>query len=344
MFPKVEIGTSGWVYRWWAQVEGKNQLGEQVIVPNFYPNKTCNLKYYAQHFQNVEINVTRYKKLDPEVCKKWVMQTPSYFTFILKAPLYITHYKKLTDFQDWWLTEFVPCLEALNPKLSCILFQFHHNFHLTKENVKRLKNMQKVISKTHKNLHIAIEFRHISFYPQEQSKLSQKLEKIFLNHNYSFVYNHIPFLDEKTFGGLMGTIDTIMPTIKHSTKKLYFRFHGPLSFSVGTYGYEYLKKVVDHALSLNPEKLVFALNNTDSMEPLEYRDLLEESVVSKSALYVVPRFPPSGGLASCLYDCMILQKYIEFLRNKTLNFCDSNGNEIDNLEAYAIALSMSQNK
>jgi uncharacterized protein YecE (DUF72 family) len=86
------IGTSGWSYpagagRW-------NGV--------FYPATRAKrdgtatfdeLRFYAEHFQTVEVNTTFYGQPRAEVCRSWASRTPSRFEFSLKLYQKFTHPK-----------------------------------------------------------------------------------------------------------------------------------------------------------------------------------------------------------------------------------------------------------
>ncbi|MCX7613646.1 MAG: DUF72 domain-containing protein, partial [Caldimicrobium sp.] len=83
------IGTSGWSY---ASFVG-------VLYPKELAYKDW-LRFYAQHFNTVEINVTFYRKPRPSTFQRWYEETPPEFVFSVKAPRVITHVKKLRDVEE----------------------------------------------------------------------------------------------------------------------------------------------------------------------------------------------------------------------------------------------------
>ncbi len=86
--PKVFIGTSGFIYDDWKGI--------------FYPenlSKTKWLEYYAKYFNTVELNVTFYRLLKESTFKNWYKRTPKNFIFALKGSRFITHIKKLKNFE-----------------------------------------------------------------------------------------------------------------------------------------------------------------------------------------------------------------------------------------------------
>src|ERR671919_2867752 len=113
---RVLIGTSGWHYRHWQG--------------SFYPSgikPAEQLRFYAEHFDTVEVNGTFYRLIAKEVLQRWRESTPEGFVFACKASRFLTHSKRLKD-TDLGLRRFFEPLEALGDKLGPILFQLPGNF------------------------------------------------------------------------------------------------------------------------------------------------------------------------------------------------------------------------
>ena len=140
------IATSGYQYPHWGPSTND-------IVDNFYPKKNSGLSWMTQYSQklfdsqersessdrndrsessinaipSVEINCTRYRKLLPSTCRKWyetMVQINPDFRFIIKAPTWITHNKKLNDFETWWDDDYRKNYEELEDMFGAFLFQF----------------------------------------------------------------------------------------------------------------------------------------------------------------------------------------------------------------------------
>lgn len=92
----VHVGTSGWSYptgkgRWnglfypatRAKRDGTGEFDE--------------LRFYAEHFDTVEVNTTFYGQPRPEVAADWVRRTPARFTFSLKLYQKFTHPKMFRE-------------------------------------------------------------------------------------------------------------------------------------------------------------------------------------------------------------------------------------------------------
>lgn len=92
----VHIGTSGWNY----------PSGKGTWNGIFYPATRAKrhgtaefdeLRFYADHFDTVEVNTTFYGQPRPEVTAGWVARTPARFTFALKLYQKFTHPKMFRE-------------------------------------------------------------------------------------------------------------------------------------------------------------------------------------------------------------------------------------------------------
>jgi len=86
----VRVGTSGWSY----------PSGEGTWNGLFYPatrskrrgtDRFDELRFYAEHFDTVEVNSTFYGQPKPDVTRSWVARTPPGFDFSLKLYQKFTH-------------------------------------------------------------------------------------------------------------------------------------------------------------------------------------------------------------------------------------------------------------
>jgi len=107
----INIGTSGWHYQHWRGV--------------FYPHGMAAvdmLSYYSRHFTTVEVNNAFYQLPTEDALENWRTAVPKPFCFSLKASRYITHMKKLKDFQEP-LARLLDRIGRLKENLGPILFQ-----------------------------------------------------------------------------------------------------------------------------------------------------------------------------------------------------------------------------
>ncbi|HXO08672.1 MAG TPA: DUF72 domain-containing protein [Solirubrobacteraceae bacterium] len=115
----VRIGCSGWNYDDWR---GR-------LYPEGEPRRRW-LGLYAERFAAVEVNTTFYRLPKREAVAAWVDQTPTGFTFAVKASRYLTHVKRLRDVGDG-IGRFYERIEPLREagRLGPVLWQLPATFH-----------------------------------------------------------------------------------------------------------------------------------------------------------------------------------------------------------------------
>ena len=114
---RIHIGISGWRYAGWRG--------------SFYPEdlrQKDELSYAAGQFRTIEINGTFYSLQRPESFLSWREETPDGFVFAVKGSRYITHMKRLKDFEAPLANFFAQGLLRLGRKLGPCLWQFPPNF------------------------------------------------------------------------------------------------------------------------------------------------------------------------------------------------------------------------
>lgn len=108
---QLHVGTSGFSYDAWKG--------------SFYPDDLPSAKrlaFYASRLGTVEINNTFYRMPTPKVVEQWGAQVPESFRFVLKAPMRITHQKRLKDAAEP-VAYFFATAAVLGEKLGPVLFQ-----------------------------------------------------------------------------------------------------------------------------------------------------------------------------------------------------------------------------
>lgn len=143
---RVRVGTSGYNFPEWKGT--------------FYPAKLAAAKmlgYYAERLTTVEVNYTFYRMPNAKTVAGWDAETPSGFTFILKAPQRITHFSRLKDVDDP-LRYFSETALTLKGKLGPILVQLPPNFKLD------LARLGDFLALVRPELRLAFEFRHASWF------------------------------------------------------------------------------------------------------------------------------------------------------------------------------------
>jgi uncharacterized protein YecE (DUF72 family) len=187
MTATIHIGTSGWHYKHWMSV--------------FYPAGTPSgelFKFYARHFDTVEINNSFYKLPTIETFEKWNDAAPKKFKFAVKASRFITHMKKLKDPRTS-TAKFFLATEHLGSKLGPILFQLPPRWHL---DIQRLKHFLSALPTGHRYV---FEFRDATW-------LTPNVYQLLRNYNAGFCVHD--FEDMKVPREVTANFT-------------YVRFHGP---------------------------------------------------------------------------------------------------------------------
>jgi uncharacterized protein YecE (DUF72 family) len=145
------VGTSGWAYPKWK--------------PGFYPKEATTarfLEHYAGRLNSVEVNFTFRSTVKPDLAARWCDATPESFLFSLKAPMRITHLKRLRETAES-VAHFADSLSVFRErkKLGPVLIQLPENF---KCDLERLRNF---LAEWPRDVMAAFEFRHESWFVEE---------------------------------------------------------------------------------------------------------------------------------------------------------------------------------
>ncbi len=203
---RVRVGTSGWHY----------PRGDDRWTGVFYPEGTRDeLRYYAERFDTVEVNVSFYRQVPPETTRAWAAKTPGGFDFAVKLYRKFTHpkmYEAATgkpasvvqdDFDDF-KRSMAPLAEA--GKLGTVLAQFPPSFKRSPENVRMLDGLLAELD----GFPMAVELRHRSW-----TDASDETEERLLGHRAGWAQ-----IDEPKFEGSVRQPMTVRGGIA------YYRFHG----------------------------------------------------------------------------------------------------------------------
>lgn len=183
MASNLRIGTSGWSYpngdgRWngiFYPARGQRgfRAGEE-------------LRYYATHFNTVEVNSTFYRLPDRALTSRWVEQTPGDFEFSVKLFQSFTHPMKLghgaqkptraeggTPLPKPTRAELDAFRSGIEPiaaagKMGMLLVQFPAGFHATPESRDYLSRMLGAL----RDYPVAVELRHRTWSDGEADTLA----------------------------------------------------------------------------------------------------------------------------------------------------------------------------
>lgn len=218
------IGCSGFHYKHW--------------IDTFYPRDLPQRKwfdFYTQHFNTLELNVTFYRFPRLNYLENWYDISPKKFSFSVKAPKAITHFKQFHDTKRMVDDFYGTSREGLKDKLGCILFQLPGRAKYTEERLERiLQNLDPSFSNV-------LEFRNTSWWNQEvYGELAR--------NNISFCgMSHPEFSDE---------IVKNIPTI-------YYRFHGVPDLYKSPYTVEELTTFAKQVKSSSKTKVAYVYFNND---------------------------------------------------------------------------------
>jgi uncharacterized protein YecE (DUF72 family) len=154
---QIYIGTSGWVYKEWA-----NDFYHGLKPRQHFP-------FYATQFPTVEINATFYRLPNLSTVHGWRAKAPAGFIFAVKGSRFITHIKRLNQLENS-VGNFIRRLQPLKDKLGPMLWQLPPNF---KPDLPRLESFLKRLPAKFSH---AIEFRHPDWFADETFTLLKKYQ------------------------------------------------------------------------------------------------------------------------------------------------------------------------
>lgn len=149
---QIYIGCTGWSMKEW--------------VGRIYPKgaKTQDfLVHYGKQFNTIELNTTHYRIPTPEMVQKWYDNTPADFRFCPKIPQSISHRNDM-GLTDGTLNLFCDSIILLKEKLGCCFMQMPPYFA-----VKDVARLELFLEKFPKEIPLAMEFRHESWFENERN-------------------------------------------------------------------------------------------------------------------------------------------------------------------------------
>jgi len=200
----VHIGTSGWSYKDWKGI--------------FYPVNVAPagfLGFYAEHFMATEINSSFYRLPQKKTVEKWMKSVPQDFYFCPKMSRYLTHLKKLHDFEEP-LGRFFECFDVMHPKMGPVLFQLPASLAFAMPVVLPL---YECLKRKYADYRFAVEARHNSWFTKEAVSLAEKYGiALVVAQSDRFPYHEMI-----------------------TSKDIYIRLHGPGKLYGSSYSDESLK-------------------------------------------------------------------------------------------------------
>jgi len=202
----IYIGTSGWMYDW---------------------NKELSLDWYVKNsgLNAIELNMSFYRFPSKKQIEKWRKYK---IVWSIKVNRLITHIKRLKDIEAWKMFE--ELFHDLNPRFY--LFQMPPYFKLNEENLRRVKEFEKIVGEK-----MAIEFRDPEWY--------EKLPDIKVT---------------------VVSIDSPIGTyIVNTSGIVYLRIHGRGEWYAYEYNEEELREIAEKVLEKKPKEIYVFFNNNHWM-------------------------------------------------------------------------------
>jgi uncharacterized protein YecE (DUF72 family) len=140
----IRVGTSGYRFADW----------KGAFYPKGMPDKDA-LRFYAEHFNLVEINATYYRILPAKRYEGMLAVVPDGFDFVVKAYGGLTHESGIDQSS---LKEYMDSLTPLREggRLLNILFQYPYSFKNTEDNRRKVLSLCEAVGTDC----AAVEFRH----------------------------------------------------------------------------------------------------------------------------------------------------------------------------------------
>ncbi len=218
------VGCSGYHYRHWRGV--------------FYPDKLPMrrwFEFYSQHFRTLELNVTFYRFPQLSFLQNWYAQSPEGFTFAVKAPKLITHFKQFSNCRQLLADFYDTTANGLAEKLGAVLFQLPPRLAYAPD---RLARILDALDPAFGNV---LEFRHPSWWQQD-------------------VY---AALRERGIS-FCGQSHPLLPDVVISTAPLlYYRFHGVPDLYRSPYSEEELSRIAAEIRCKQGVETAFLYFNND---------------------------------------------------------------------------------
>jgi len=147
----IYVGCTGWSMKEW--------------VGKVYPPKTKTkdyLKHYAQQFNTIELNTTHYRIPDLQTIEKWKTESADDFRFCPKILQAVSHRNEMGI--GGLLNAFCDAIVMLEEKLGCCFIQLPPYF-----GADRLGQLENFLERFPKEIPLAIEVRHESWFAKEEN-------------------------------------------------------------------------------------------------------------------------------------------------------------------------------
>jgi uncharacterized protein YecE (DUF72 family) len=202
MTATVRLGTCSWA--------------DEGLLKTWYPRGVSTaekrLRFYAEHFDTVEIDSPFYALPDPDVARRWAERTPDGFVFHAKASKAMTHHEKPEQGLRQAVADFRSALEPLElaGKLRGVLLQYHPRFKKSPEAKHELREVAPLLDP----LVPLVEFRHRSWMEDDEQE-----ETLSFLERYRLAYVSVDSPATRA--------SNVLPRVAAATHRVaYVRFHG----------------------------------------------------------------------------------------------------------------------
>jgi uncharacterized protein YecE (DUF72 family) len=248
--------------KWWIGCSGYHYKGwKERFYPKGLPQRMW-FEYYCQFFNTVEMNVTFYRFPRAEDLRSWYERSPDEFKFTVKAPRFITHFRRFINAKRQTNDFYNSVVKGLQEKLGSVLFQLHPQMEYSPENLERILD---TLDPAFTNV---LEFRHRSWWTKDVFETLKK-------ENITFCCISYPGLPDD---------------VHKTASAIYYRFHGVPKLYLSSYSDKKLKSITDDIKSYRNVKDVYCYFNNDiDVHAVENAKTLQK--LTGTSLKVVAREP-----------------------------------------------------
>jgi uncharacterized protein YecE (DUF72 family) len=154
-----------------------NRIWKGSFYPEDVPMKRW-FEYYTEKFNSLELNTTFYSFPTAERLQGWHDRSPDDYSFSVKAPRLITHYKKFKDCKRLLNDFYTACEKGMKKKLGCLLFQMPPNFKYSEE------HLELIIENLHPDFNNVVEFRDKQWWSEKVYNRLAEEKIIFCSISY----------------------------------------------------------------------------------------------------------------------------------------------------------------
>lgn len=232
------IGCSGFHYKHWKETFYSKGLAQR---------KWFN--YYAEQFKTLELNVTFYRFPQLSFLKNWHAASPPDFSFAVKAPRIITHFKQFHQSKELLSSFYDTINNGLDTKLGPVLFQMPPRFTYSEDKLER------ILANLEPSFLNVVEFRHASWW-------QESVYKRLATKNITFCSMSFPGLPQQLVA---------------NTPLIYYRFHGVPDLYHSLYSKQQLAAIATEMEQIKSlkETWIYFNNDIEAHAPINAHELID---------------------------------------------------------------------